>query len=153
MNTKNNRSFSSLMHSITVAAIVGLLSLTSCSKSDPQPTEEQKFLNDVSKSAWNLSAATVDQTDVKQHFPGLVLQLKSDKSYTVTNPVAPIWPASGTITVTKDASGTFVLTRNDGAVMQVQESSDNSLKLSFQYVGIGGRVGSIGGIYTFTFTH
>jgi len=131
-------------------ALLALLILSACSKEE-DPTPEELYLRKLT-FAWQLKAASVDEKDVLTHFNGLVLQIKSDYTYQVTNPVPGLWPASGTFQLEQVDDENFNVRRNDGVLISVIALSENELKLKFQYAASAkGRASSVGGKYQFTF--
>jgi hypothetical protein len=120
--------------------------------SKPEPDPEKEYLEQLSFT-WHLQQVKVDGTDVTPAFNELALTLKGDKTFTVTNPVAPIWPADGTF-VLQEISGAadYKIVRSDGMDIYVNELSATTLRLQLQFEPIGGRVSSVGGQYEFLFT-
>jgi hypothetical protein len=149
------RTFSSASQKIVNALLILLVAALalSCGKDKVEPTEEQKLLTELSGSEWTLHDATVDLMNVKDQFPSMKLLLKTDNTYVVTNGVSKLWPSSGKFAVSKDISGHFLFTRDDGMVMKVEDHSTAALTLSFQYTSTGGRIDGISGKYTFSFVH
>lgn len=128
--------------------VVALL-LPSCSShNDPSP--EEVYLKKLSAS-WKIKNAKADGKDVSAHFSALVIQLKGDYSYHVTNPVSGLWPVNGSFQLEPVSEGVYNIMRSDGVLMTTA-LSDTELGIKFQYAGsTSGRISSVSGQYEFTF--
>jgi hypothetical protein len=116
---------------------------------DPvEQTEEEKQLESLSASAWTMSSITLDGADVTTNFSGLVLTIKSDKTYSTNGSYDPVWPSSGSFTFGSDLN---TLTRDDGVSMTIAVS-ETSLTVTFTYADSGGRIDALPGDYVFNFT-
>ncbi len=134
---------------LSVMVWLALLALPSCK--EDEPTEEEIFLSKIGTS-WQLSAEGVvlDDVPVNNVFNGFTISLTTQSSFTTNNGNAPIWPASGTFTLKKVSTTTgFNLLRSDGVEVFVDQLTEQRLVLRFQYVGQGGRTGSVSGEYVF----
>ncbi len=130
-------------------ALLALLTFPSCK--EDEPTEEEVFLSKIGLS-WQLSEEGVllDDVPVNNVFNGFTISLTSQSSFSTSNGNAPIWPASGTFTLKKVGTTTgFNLVRSDGVEVFVDQLTEQRLVLRFQYVGQGGRTGSVSGEYVF----
>jgi hypothetical protein len=136
---------------------LGALMLISCGDDSDDPvtedpvtesTEEEKQLESLSASAWTMSSIILDGADVTSNFSGLVLTIKSDKTYSTNGEYDPVWPSSGTFTFGSDLN---TLTRDDGVSMTVSVS-ETSLSITFTYADAGGRIDALPGDYVFSFT-
>ncbi len=135
---------------------LGALMLISCGDDDDasvaddpvEQTEEEKQLESLSASAWTMSSITLDGADVTTNFSGLVLTIKSDKTYSTNGSYDPVWPSSGSFTFGSDLN---TLTRDDGVSMTIAVS-ETSLTVTFTYADSGGRIDALPGDYVFKFT-
>jgi hypothetical protein len=139
---------------VSALLVLAMFKFSGCDSDDskPEPDPEKEYLEQLSFT-WHLQQAKIDGTDVTLAFKDLSLTLKGDKTFTVTNPVAPIWPADGTF-VLQEISGAadYKIVRSDGMDIYVTELSATTLRLELQYQPIGGRMSSVGGEYQFLFT-
>lgn len=125
--------------------------VTGCKKDkDPQPSEQDLFLEQLSTN-WKVSEARVDEVDVTDAFENLTLSFTKEKTYSTTNSVAPIWPASGTFTVGGATANAFTLQRSDGVVIKVISISATRLELEFNYSAPTNRTKQVSGRYEFVF--
>ena len=135
---------------------LGALMLISCGDDDDasvaddptEQTEEEKQLESLSASAWTMSSITLDGADVTTNFSGLVLTIKSDKTYSTNGSYDPVWPSSGSFTFGSDIN---TLTRDDGVSMTISVS-ETSLTITLTYADSGGRIDALPGDYVFSFT-
>ena len=135
---------------------LGALMLISCGDDDDasvaddptEQTEEEKQLESLSASAWTMSSITLDGADVTTNFSGLVLTIKSDKTYSTNGSYDPVWPSSGSFTFGSDLN---TLTRDDGVSMTISVS-ETSLTITLTYADSGGRIDALPGDYVFNFT-
>ena len=135
---------------------LGALMLISCGDDDDasvaddptEQTEEEKQLESLSASAWTMSSITLDGADVTTNFSGLVLTIKSDKTYSTNGSYDPVWPSSGSFTFGSDLN---TLTRDDGVSMTISVS-ETSLTITLTYADSGGRIDALPGDYVFSFT-
>lgn len=125
--------------------------VTSCKKDkDPKPNEQDVFLEQLSTN-WKVSEARVDEVDVTDAFENLTLSFTKEKTYSATNSVAPIWPASGTFTVDGATANAFTLQRSDGVVVKVISISTTRLELEFNCSAPTNRTKQVTGRYEFVF--
>ncbi|HEY5826253.1 MAG TPA: hypothetical protein VIT44_17905 [Cyclobacteriaceae bacterium] len=118
---------------------------------NPEPDKEQEYLQRL-KATWTLQKAMVDAVDVTDAFGDLILIIEG-KTFTVQNQVAPLWPASGSYTLSPDpSSDNFKLIRGDGMEMKVQQLSSTVLTIEMLYQYSGGRTTSVSGKHEFFFT-
>ena len=139
-----------LRNILLLALVVGIVFIQSCD-SESGPSEEQLFLDKL-KGTWTLTTghATLDGKDVTNSFPGMEISFAADKNYTVTHPVSPIWPASGTFRLEKSgSSGLFNIIRSDDILITVSDLAASTVTLKFQYTSAGGRSKSVSGQYEF----
>ena len=131
---------------------LGALMLISCGDDSDDPvtesTEEEKQLESLSASAWKMSSITLDGADATANFDGLVLTIKSVKTYSTNGSYDPVWPSSGSFTFGSDIN---TLTRDDGVSMTISVS-ETSLTVTFTYADSGGRIDALPGDYVFSFT-
>jgi len=135
---------------------IAAMTLISCGDDDDgsvaedpaEQTEEEKQLESLSASAWTMSSITLDGADATSNFDGLVLTIKSDKTYTTNGSYDPVWPSSGSFTFGSDIN---TLTRDDGVSMTISVS-ETSLTVTFTYADSGGRIDALPGDYVFSFT-
>lgn len=135
-----------LIYSCALLLIVG-----ACSKDEAGPTAEEKFLADL-EGTWQINDVTLDNEDVSDEFDGLAVSFTEEQTFTVTNSVGNIWPASGLFELQETTGDLFDLIRDDEVVMTVDELTDNSLVISFEFDSAPGRLKGLAGEYTFTFT-
>jgi hypothetical protein len=127
--------------------IFSLITMFSACKDDP--SAEEIFLGKIS-GTWAPGVISVDGVVLQGAFSGFTLSFTKDKHYTTTNGNAPIWPASGTFTLTAaSAPPGFNILRADGVAVQVLEFTDHKLVLTLHYVSPGGRKSSVTGDYKF----
>jgi hypothetical protein len=138
-----------LTHLIYSCAL--LLVVSACSKDEAGPTAEEKFLADL-EGTWQVSDVTLDNEDVSEEFDGMAVSFSEEQTFTVTNPVGNIWPATGLFELQETTGDLFDLMRDDEVVMSVDELTDNSLVISFEFDSAPGRLKGLAGEYTFTFT-
>jgi hypothetical protein len=135
---------------ITVLMLGSMLFMQACG-GDDEPSAEKVFLEQIAGS-WQISKADFDGKDVTNSFPGMVVTINEDKSFTVTNAVPPMWKSSNTFTLT-GAGTSFQINRDDGLIITVNQVTDAKLILKFQYdaTAMGGRTNSVSGQFTFEF--
>ena len=127
-----------------------ILGFSSCNKDEL--SAEEVFLEKVGH-AWSSSTVKLDNVAVDGAFAGFTITLTKDKKFTTSNGNAPIWPASGTFTLQEATSVPgFNLVRSDGVAVEVQQLTETSLILTFQYESDGGRGTSVSGNYVFELT-
>lgn len=142
-----------IRHSSLVACLFSMVVLvTSCKKDkDPKPSEQDLFIEKLSAN-WTVSEVTIDEVEVTNAFENLSLSFTKEKTYTTTNSVAPIWPASGTFTVASgSAVNAFMLLRNDDVLISVLSVSATRLQLEFTITAPTSRTKQVSGRYEFTF--
>jgi hypothetical protein len=127
-----------------------VLILESC-ESKNGPSDADVFIGSLHSKTWKITVASLDNQDVTTLFPNLTLAIESNKTYTTTNPVPPIWNASGSFTLS-GTSPNYHLIRDEGINITVVEL-DTKLILEFQYdkALAGGRTSSVSGKYHFEF--
>jgi hypothetical protein len=138
---------------VSALLVLAMFKFSGCDSDDskPEPDPEKEYLEQLSFT-WHLQQVKVDGVDVTSAFNQLALTLKGDRTFTVTNPVAPIWPADGTFVLEEiSGSGDYMIVRSDGVEIKVNELSTTTLRLQLQFEPIGGRVSSVGGQYEFLF--
>jgi len=128
-----------------------LLVVSACSNDEAGPTAEEKFLASLG-GTWQVSNVILDNDNVSDEFDGLALSFTEEQTFTVTNPVGNIWPASGLFELQETTGDIFDLVRDDGVVMSVDQLTENSLVISFAFDSAPGRLKGLAGEYTFTFT-
>lgn len=139
----------SLYTASSLILILAVVFLSSCGGSDPSITDVNQGL--LSSGTWKISNVNVDGTDQTSLFTGLTLQFTAT-NYTTTNG-EPVWPASGTWSFTDDTA--TAVKRSDGVVVGISSISETSLVLTLTWdkTTLGtGRVNSVKGAHTFTFT-
>lgn len=131
-----------------VLSFVVLTFLVACD--EDSPSKEEKFIRKL-RFTWSLEGVTVDGKNVTNSFPNLTLTVDKKKTYTVANPVSPIWAASGTFEFEKvPNSDLFNIIRDDGIHITVTELTETTLKYKLTYVASGGRTKSVSGDYEFS---
>lgn len=140
---KNNIPY--ILTALILIAVVSLIS--SCGK--PPVTEEEKVRNMLMSGTWQIQDVTVDGVNKNSLFNGFTIKF-NDATYTTTNG-GPIWPASGTWHV----SNPTTIVHNGGDVISISSITETSLVLNLEWdqttLG-GGRVESVSGNHTFTFS-
>lgn len=134
---------------LSLVLMAGITLFSACGGDPEEPSKEKQFLNKLSIT-WNLESATVGGKDVTESFPGLSLSVSADKTYSVTNPVSPIWTASGIFTLEEvPNSDLFNIIRDDGTIITVTELTETTLKYKFPYTAPHGRIKGVSGEYEF----
>jgi hypothetical protein len=138
-----------IKYSLTVVSIIAIVTFCSCDGNDG-PTAQDLFLKKLGQT-WKCTTGhvSVDGRDVTRSFSGMEITFTTDKTYTVANSVAPIWPAQGTFTLQPGDNGLFNILRDDGVLITVSELTDSSITFHLQHTSNGGRVKSISGAYEF----
>src|SRR5687767_8045656 len=100
-----------IKNTLLAAALLSLVLFSACNGSD-DPTEEQLFLKKLD-GHWTLAtgSVSVDGRDVTNSFAGMEITFASDKTYTVLNPVSPIWSSNGTFTLERVSPELFNIRR------------------------------------------
>jgi hypothetical protein len=132
------------------AAIMSLLLVTSCKKSDDPQPETDRVTGLLKANTWKIQSVTVNSTDQTDLFTGLTLSF-TDINYTTTKG-SVVWPANGTWTFTDDTAKKIL--RSDDIEVTIMEITDTSLKLSLNWdTGTfgPGRTSSIAGNHVFSF--
>ncbi len=126
-----------------------LILFQSCSKNGP--SDADVFMGKLAAKTWKVSAVMLDDQDVTTLFASESLTIATNKTYTSTNAVPPIWKASGSFTLS-GTSPNYHLLRDEGIDVTVVEL-DTRLVVEFQYDKslAGGRSNSISGKYHFEF--
>lgn len=132
-------------------AVLAIGILVGCD--DEAPSKEEVFLKDLN-GAWTLSAGrvTTGGKDVTNAFKGMEITFTTGKTYTVTNPLTPIWPASGTFSLETGSNDLFDIRRDDNVLITVTELTATTVTLQLQYAAPAGRSNSVSGQYTFMMT-
>ena len=132
----------------------GLVQLSSCksSGSDPAPpTVEETVKTSLTSGQWKIQSTSADGVDQSALFKNMTMSFDASGNLTTVNGGA-LWQASDQWTLTNGATG---FTRKDGIVVQLQEVTTTSLKMSFAWSKstLGpGRIGSIKGQQLFVMT-
>jgi hypothetical protein len=135
---------------ISILMLGSILFIQACGGED-EPSAEAVFLQQLA-GTWQIARADLDGKDVTNSFPGMLVTINEDKSFTVANAVPPMWKASNTFTLTGTATS-FQINRGDGLTISVNQVTASRLILEFQYDAdaMGGRTGSVTGQFTFEF--
>lgn len=136
--------------SLIMLLIVGLGTLNSCKKDDPQP-ETERVQQLLVSGNWQIQSVLVNETDQTASFSGLTLSFTAT-NYSTTNGKI-VWPASGTWKFS-DNSATKI-TRDNSLEISLIEVTPTSLRMSFinPTTTIGtGRLSSTSGEHEFHFT-
>jgi hypothetical protein len=130
--------------------LMGILFIAACGGEEKE-TAEQVFMKQLAGS-WQMTSADFDGKDVSASFPGLLIDIGSSKTIAVQNAVPPMWKANSTFTLEK-AGTTFLLKREDGLIVSVDQINETKLVLSFLYDAdaMGGRTKGVTGGFTFEF--
>lgn len=126
-----------------------LVLIASCGEADPDPFEQA--IKKITAHTWKSSNVTVDGAIRTDLFAGFTIRFNENGTFTSTNG-EPVWPASGTWGFTGSDATTM---NSGGAEIQVQELTDATLVLSFQWSRNtygGGRLGSVSGRHVFSLT-
>jgi len=137
---------------LTVLLIGVLLVLLQSCKDDAQPVDDDDVFTSRLSQTWKVKRVTADDVDVTGAFKNMTITFKADQSYSVTNAVSPIWPASGSFEIVPANDGQYDLKRNDGATVNVTSLSDSSVFLELFYTSQSGRVAGVSGQYIFELT-
>lgn len=127
-------------------AVAGMLSCES--EKDGEPDAQAELLKSLA-GTWTVHSVLKDNVDVTDAFAGMAITFSADKKFTVTAPVSPIWPASGTFTLAKTSSW-FEILREDGVDITISNLQPNVLILSFDYVASNARQQSVSGEFIFS---
>lgn len=128
-----------------------LLAAGACSKDEDGLTAREKFLAEL-EGTWQMSNVTLDDADVSGEFAGISVTFEEDQTFSVTNPVGNIWPASGMFELQETTGNLFDLMRDDEVLMSVDQLTEDSLVISFQFDSAPGRLRGLAGNYIFNFT-
>lgn len=137
---------------LIISCIIALLSLAlqGCHDSN-EPTAQDEYLARLS-SSWVIDEVTTGNKDVTGAFEDMELAVTGKKKFTVKNPVAPIWPASGSFSLREvPSSSEYSILRDDGIEATVLELTATTLILELQYTAPVGRTESVSGVYEFHF--
>jgi hypothetical protein len=120
---------------------------------DDTTTAEERFVSQL-HGQWTLSGGSVQlgNMDVTGAFAEFELDIHTDKSYSVSAPVDPMWPQQGTFALIKNDAGLFNLLRNDGVLIEVTALTAHELKFNQVYGSASGKTESIDGRYYFSLT-
>lgn len=123
-------------------------------KDDENPTipEVDEMLARIAHT-WTLQEVNKDDIDLTAAFPGMKLIIQDDRTFSMVNPVPPMWPAEGSFTLAELSNGRFQITRSDDVVIIVTSVSETTLVVELDYDATtsGGRSKSVSGNYEFTF--
>jgi hypothetical protein len=160
MNARIKTQISILVTSMLLGALV---LFPSCGEVEEPPltTGDQAFINLVA-STWKVSAVVVDGVDRSDLFTNLTVRFTAtvtpngkptdfSGTFTTTNG-GPVWPASGTFTISDPASGT-TLARSDGVTVQLSNVTATSLTMTVAWnkdTYGPGRIESVKGQHVFT---
>lgn len=136
---------------LSIIILFGFLGLGACGGGGDKETAEEAFIKQLA-ATWQMQEADFDGKDVSNSFPGLVVTFSTSKSISVQNAVAPMWKGSSTFELV-EVGNDFLISRNDGLEILVEEMTETHLVLSFHYDpdALGGRMGSVTGGFTFEF--
>lgn len=141
-----------LLTILTVVLIgVLLVLLQSCKHDDAAPDDLDVFTKKFSQT-WQTHRVAVDDIDVTSSFPGMTITFRNDLSYSVANPVAPIWPSAGKFEVTQVSDDQYNIKRSDGVVIEVISLTESGVILELLYTPPTGRVAGVSGKYQFEMT-
>ena len=128
-------------------ALVAQLFVTSC-KEDVDPTPTAADL--LTEGVWKISSVVHDEEgDLTSHYTGMTMQFNADGTYGVEGG-GLIFAEPGTWTLQENGSSN-VLDLSNGLSIDAQ-IGESSLVLKFAAQAAGGRIKSLGGDYTFSFT-
>lgn len=135
---------------IAILSLAGLIMLPGCGGkgSDPSPADEVKAI--LISGTWALQTVLVDGVDQSTVYTGLTVRF-TETNYTSSNGRV-VWPASGTWQFVDNTGKSMV--RNDGLVIEIEESNNSKLvlKLIWDKTTLGaGRTTSVKGAHVFTF--
>lgn len=131
--------------------LISVLLIASACSDDDTPSAEEAFLADLA-GTWEVTEVTLDDETVTGEFDNMTISFDEDKTYSVTNPVGNIWPASGMFELQEASGDLFNLVRDDAVIVSVDELADSRVVLSFQFDSAPGRQRGLAGEYIFTLT-
>lgn len=140
-----------LRTSLSVVIIASILFMMACG-STPGPTAKEEATTLLTSGAWKMQSVSVDGTDQSAVYAGLVLTFTATGFSSAKGGL--VWPATGSWNFKDETAKSIV--RNDGLEVTLVEATTSklALKLAWAKTTIGpGRVASVGGQNTFTFTH
>ncbi len=129
-------------------SLTSLINLSGCD--DEELTEAEKTIKLLGGS-WSISSVTVDGQDQTDLFTGFTISF-TEKTFATING-GPTWAANGSFEFTD--GNARQMQRVDGLIVDIDELSENSLKLSLQWdetLFEPGRTQSISGDHVFTFS-
>lgn len=130
--------------------VVSLLAMFSSCDNEPEGQNKETIYLQRLNASWNTQSVKVDGVVVTDAFKDMVVMLNADKTFTVVNPVSPIWPTSGSFTLEKNSSNDhYTLKRDDGINIMINDLSTSTIRYTLQYEVHDGRQSSVGGEYTF----
>lgn len=133
---------------IFIGAVIALATLLAgCKKDEVAPTPAELFMSRLA-GTWKLTTAVLDDAEVTKYFPGLEISFSLEKTFTVKNAVAPVWPSVGTFEL-QPRQEHFDILRIDGVLVAVSDLADKSVRLNFNYSPANGRTESVSGEYEF----
>ncbi len=139
-----------LRYLILMVLCTAMLGLLSCGDDGPKKTPEEKQLELLARD-WTVSSVVADGVDITSNFSGLVVTFDLDGNYSTNTGYGPVWPDSGTFTLSGSDFGT--IERSDGVSLSITEVTATSLTVGFTYSTLpGGRVSGILGDYVCQFT-
>jgi hypothetical protein len=137
--------------SLSLLIIGGVMLLSGCDKKTEISTADAVKAK-LTASTWNLKSVDVSGTDQTSVYKGLTLTF-TPTSFTTTNG-GVVWPVTGTWEFKTPEATTIV--RDDKLELTIQEVTDTSLKLALTWTKTTfdktGRLESVSGAHTFTFT-
>ena len=116
-----------------------------------EPSAKEIFISKISKK-WGLSESGVKFNDqfVNGVFDNFTVTFAKGLTYTTTDGQDPVWKASGKFTIQKVENPVgFLITRDDGVEITVNELTESKLVLQFAFTKKTGRAKSVSGGYVF----
>lgn len=124
-------------------------SLISCDDQGANPNDPtQQNWAHLTAATWNVETVMLNDDDVTPIYEGLQIRFNRNGTYVVTNPVDPIWNASGTFQLLTESE----LILDDNREMTVNEVNGTTLIITFPYEPTGSRMQDVAGNYEFTFS-
>jgi hypothetical protein len=137
------------LQGISISLVSALFFFSACG--GEKETAEEIFMKKLAKN-WQMKAADYKGKDVAISFPGLAINIGTAKAIIAQNAVPPMWKSASTFTLLEDGNS-FMLNRNDGLVITVDELTETRLVLSFLFdaAALSGRTSSVKGEFVFEF--
>lgn len=141
------------LQTIPAIALLGfVLTIASCGGKEPAAqTDTERVQEILTSGTWKIQSVSVDGVDRTSDFANLQVIFNSG-SFTATNGKL-VWPATGTWSFTNDQATAF--SRSDGVSVSIVEATDIRLVVELDWTSTTygpGRVSSVAGEHTFTFT-